>query len=88
MNDEKILVLLDFFFKRIFFYSSNYFVYIFTIFFGDKFVLEHFFSNLSIFVNFLAKKIKTMNKNTFLNFFKFTLYVVSYISLLLLLYAL
>ncbi len=74
--------LLDFLVKRLFHKISTYFLYTFTIFFGDKYILEHFFSNFSVFFDIISKKVKQITKNSFINFFRFTIYVVGYIALI------
>lgn len=74
-------MLLDFLTKRFFHKVSSYFFYIFTIFFGDKFILEHFFSNFSLFTSTLSTKLKNLSKTSFINFFKVTLYILFYVVL-------
>lgn len=74
-------LLLDFITKRFFFRISKYFFYIFTIFFGDKFILEHFFSNFFIFFSLISVKVKYLNRNSFINFFKLTIFIISYFSI-------
>lgn len=71
-------LLLDYITKKVFYKISSYFFYTFTIFFGDKYLLEHLFSNLQIFVGFFLNKLKFLNKNSFIKFFKVTIFLITY----------
>ncbi len=75
-------LLLDYLSKRLFFKISKFFFYIFTIFFADKYILEYMFSNFYNFLNYWNVKIKKISSKSFLNLFKFVIYVFLYLLLL------
>lgn len=75
-------LLLDFIVKRLFYIISQFFTINFTVFFGDKYILEHFMANLSKYFCVLSNKLKLLSNVSFLVLFRTTIIIVSYFFLL------
>lgn len=61
---------------------SKAWFYIFSIFFGDKYILENFASNLFNFLNSVYLQLQNTNKKEFINIFKFILIIIFYLTLI------
>jgi len=72
-------LLVDFLTKRFLHNISKYLFYTFTIFFGDKYILENFYTNFNTSLKILTNKIKNINKNSFINLFRTTLFIIIYL---------